>query len=195
MEKLQEVEYFLDDSDEWMTNISLVKSPAIESNFQYFNKEYLEFAADDEKHIIVGAVLIPNKKMLRIDKETQQQYYAYFSKETIAEAAHRFLFEQKNKCFNLEHFTDAKGVSIIESWVKEDENDKSNLYNLNCPIGTWFIMAKITDNTTWQAIKQGEYQGFSVEGLFNRKINSEDELDKTTKNFLSEFYEIAKYYI
>lgn len=186
---IKSIEYFLDDSDDWMTNISLVKSPAIESNFQYFNKEFIEFSADDEKRIIVGAVMIPDKKMLRLNQETNEYYYAYFSKETIEKAAHRFLFEDKNKCFNLEHFNQAKGVSIIESWIKEDENDKSNKYNLNCPIGTWFIMAKITDNTTWQAIKEGEYQGFSIEGLFQLKQSSDEN------KFLSDFYELLKYYI
>ena len=42
--------------------ISLVSEPAIESNFVFFDKEKVQFQKiDNEKRIVAGPVLIPNK--------------------------------------------------------------------------------------------------------------------------------------
>ena len=50
--------------------ISLVSEPAIESNFVFFDKEKVQFQKiDNEKRIVAGPVLIPNKKILRVDGE------------------------------------------------------------------------------------------------------------------------------
>ena len=56
-----------EDIDE-VFKISLVETPAIESNFVFFAKEEMQFArVDDEKRMVMGPILIPDKKILRVD--------------------------------------------------------------------------------------------------------------------------------
>ncbi|MFN9954147.1 MAG: hypothetical protein ACK55I_13695, partial [bacterium] len=61
-----------DESVDEVFAISLVESPAIESDFVYFDKEEVMFASiDKEQQMLIGAVLIPEKKILRVDGEGQ----------------------------------------------------------------------------------------------------------------------------
>jgi len=61
---------------------------------------------------------------------------------------------------------------MTSSWMVEDpDNDKSNIYNLNVPKGTWMAEYKIEDDNVWQMIKDGVINGYSIEGFFqNKKI-------------------------
>jgi hypothetical protein len=71
----------------------------------------------------------------------------------------------------LEHDSKIKGVTLVESWVKDGQFDKSNNYGLNLPKGTWVGMFKITDDKIWNDyIKNGKVKGFSIEGLFSHKL-------------------------
>ena len=55
--------------------ISIVKFPAIEENFVFFNNDFLSLAkVDEEKKQLVGAILVPDKKIPRLDKETNEEY-------------------------------------------------------------------------------------------------------------------------
>ena len=72
--------------------ISVVKFPAIEENFVFFRQDFLSLAQfDEEKKQLVGAVLIPDKKIARFDKETNEEYDVFFTKETIAQAQKLFM--------------------------------------------------------------------------------------------------------
>lgn len=164
----------LTESEEWIDNISLVAEPAIEVDFMAFSKERPFKFADEEKHIITGAVMIPNKKMWRNDFGG---CWVYFSEDTCRKAAERWLMDGKNRSFSVHHKDDIKSVSVVESWVKIDTADKSTALGFeNVPNGTWFISAKVEDKELWQAIKKGEVNGFSIEGVFSIVEPSEEEL-------------------
>ena len=62
--------------------ISLVDEPAIESNFIYLSKEKpVQICLEtNEKHIVMGAVLIPDKPIYR--NQDGEEFYIQFSKET-----------------------------------------------------------------------------------------------------------------
>jgi hypothetical protein len=61
-----------------------------------------------------------------------------------------------------------KDVYVIESWIKEDQNDKSNKYGFeNLPVGTWFVSMKVNNPEIWSKVKDGQLNGFSVSGFFN----------------------------
>lgn len=116
--------------------ISLVESPAIESDFVYFDKEEIQFAAvDNDQQMLVGAVLIPEKRILRIDGEGQP-YHVFFSKETVKKLAQNYLMKKYTDSATLEHDNKIKGVHLVESWIKEGPLDKSNQYNLSLPVFT-----------------------------------------------------------
>lgn len=152
--------------DDTLTDISLVEFPAIESNFLCFSKDDAKkyIFADAEKHIITGAVLVPNKRIYRNDN--YGEYYVFFSKDTIRRISEQFFANFKNKSFTLEHFDNTNGVCVVESWIKDSDTDKSVALGLQAPIGTWFISAKVDSPEVWAGIKEGVYQGFSIAGHF-----------------------------
>ena len=166
-----------EDIDE-VFKISLVETPAIESNFVFFAKEEMQFArVDDEKRMVMGPILIPDKKILRVDG-SGQPYEVFFSKETVKQLAQNYLKQKYTDQANIEHERDVDGVTLVESWVVESaEKDKSKLYGLTVPVGTWMGSFYIENDEVWdEYVKTGRVKGFSIEGLFTH-------LDKTEQDF------------
>ena len=174
MKKL--IELIIDETAEifGVEAISVVKFPAIEENFVYFNDDFLSLAkVDEEQKQMIGAVLIPDKKINRLDKETNEQYDVFFTKETIKRAQQLFMKNLRNNNHTLEHQQDISGLTVVESWIKEDKKfDKSNLWGFkNMPIGTWFVQVSAENNPEiWEKIKNKEVRGFSIEGWFTDKL-------------------------
>ena len=154
--------------------ISVVKFPAIEENFVFFNNDFLSLAkADEEKKQLIGAILIPEKRIPRLDKETNEEYDVYFTKETIKQAQKLFMSSLNNNNHTLEHKEPIQGLTVVESWIKEDKKfDKSNMYGFNnLPVGTWFVQVSAENNPEiWEASKNIEVRGFSIEGYFTDKL-------------------------
>ena len=144
----------------------------LEKEKMNFDKARMTFALDEEKKIIIGAAMIPNKMIIRYD-ELGNAYYVYFSKESIKKMASKFLKEKRTDEASIEHDGKKLGsdkVFIIESWVSDDPiHDKSYKYGFNLPSGTWYVAMKINDNNVWKMIKEKSLNGFSVEGLFAEK--------------------------
>lgn len=161
-----------DTMDNGVFAISLVSEPAIEELFVYLSKQpqLVKLAeVDNEKRILVGPVLIPNKEIPRIDEETGEEYSILFTPEVVEKAAQLFLQNQHNNEATIEH-TERKipDVSVVESWIIADpEKDKSNVYGMSYPKGTWMAMMKINNEEVWQDyVKTGKVKGFSLEGMF-----------------------------
>ena len=154
--------------------ISVVKFPAIEENFVFFNNDFLSLAkVDEDQKQLVGAVLIPDKKINRYDKETDEEYDVFFTKETIKQAQKLFMSNLRNNSHTLEHNETVDGLTVVESWIKEDEKfDKSNLWGFkNMPVGTWFVQVSAEGNDEiWNKIKNKEVRGFSIEGYFTDRL-------------------------
>ena len=164
--------------------ISLVEEPAIESNFVFFDKEKVQFAAlSDEKRLVMGPILIPDKKILRIDGEGKP-YHVFFKPETIKKLSEMYLKKRYTDKSTLEHDAKINGVTLVESWDKESiTKDKSALYNLNVPVGTWMGTFKIDNDTIWNDyVKTGEVKGFSIEGLFGHNLVSAALVDELYLN-------------
>jgi hypothetical protein len=159
-----------DETDEVFA-ISLVESPAIESNWVYFNKDVIQFAkVDNEQRMLVGPILIPDKKILRVDGEGNP-YHVFFTKDTVKKLAQNYLMKKYTDKATIEHDAKIKGVHLVESWVKDGKLDKSNNYGLNVPEGTWMGMFKVSDDTIWNDyVKTGKVKGFSVEALLEHKL-------------------------
>jgi hypothetical protein len=177
-----------DDTDEVFA-ISLVESPAIESDFVYFDKEIVQFAkVDAEQKMLLGPILIPDKKILRVDGEGKP-YHVFFTKDTVKKLAQNYLMKKYTDKATIEHDKSVKGVHLVESWVKDGKLDKSNNYGLSLPEGSWVGMFKITDDKIWNDyVKTGKVQGFSIEGLFTHalvhasKIDLEKDISDLTEN-------------
>jgi len=152
--------------------ISLVTDPAIESDWVALSKQKkleLKFV-DEEKRILMGAALIPNKPIYRRD-EDGAEYNIFFSDKTIRKASELFLEKGLQSESTLQHEIPLKGNTVVESWIKEDEtHDKSVKYGLDAPVGTWLVSMKINDDSVWQLAKSGKIKGFSIEGYFTDKV-------------------------
>jgi len=170
MKKTKIVELLIDETEDvhGIQAISLVSNPALERGWVALSKDkFLSLAkVDEEKRTLVGVALIPEKQIPRFD-ETEGEYLVFFSKQTIEKAQELFMNSLKNNKATVEHEEDVQGVSVIETWIKEDDNDKSNLYGFSdLPIGSWLVKMKVYNDEIWKQVKKGELKGFSIEGFF-----------------------------
>jgi len=152
--------------------ISLVEEPAIEANFVYFDKEEVKFqAVSDDQRLVMGPILVPDKKILRIDG-LGEQYYVYFKPETIKRLSEMYLQKKYTDSTTIEHKDKVDGVSLVESWIVESRTkDKSAVYGLSVPVGTWMGTFKVDNEDIWNNyVKTGEVKGFSIEGLFGHNL-------------------------
>lgn len=183
--------------------ISLVDEPAIEVNYVHLKKDskakkvvFLEDEAK-EKHMVVGPVLIPDMPIYR--NQDGEEFYIQFSKESIEKLAYNYIKQGYNMTsFTAQHQYPVNEVYIVESWLKTTENDKSNDLGFDCPIGTWFVGAKVNNVDVWEDIKDGKMNGFSVEAFVSldelklNKIKRNENKDMAVqKNIKAESVEIT----
>ena len=141
-----------------------------ESKVKSFDMEKMSkqrFQTDEEKRIVLGPAMIPDQKIYRKDS-LGNPYYVYFSSDTIKMIAEKYM---RNKYIdNNDEMHDGKAVSdvyVVESWIKESENDKSTDFGYSdLPVGTWFVSMKVRNDNTWAKVKEGKLNGFSVSGYF-----------------------------
>ena len=169
------VEFILneEDADVGVFAISLVEDPAIEENFMFFSKQGKpqQFATmNDEKRIVMGAVMIPDMPILRLDAEGNK-YNCFFSKDTIRRVEELYMINSKHQSATIDHERAINGITTIETWIVEDtKKDKSSIYGFKYPVGTWVACMKIENEDVWNNyIKEGEVKGFSIEGYFDTK--------------------------
>jgi hypothetical protein len=164
---MQEIELFIrNEKEDGVFAVSLVENPAIEENFVALSQQEIELkVADEDRKVVVGVALVPEKRIYR--KMGDKEFNIYFSKETISKAQELYMKNLNANNVTSEHEKPVKGATVIESWIVENEkNDKSNIYKLNAPIGSWVIMMKIYNDEEWEQVKKGNYKGFSIEGMF-----------------------------
>jgi len=186
------IEMVLDESSEkqGIHAVSVVESPAIEENWIALNKQLIELkSVDEEKKILMGAGLVPDKQIYRRDKDNGE-FYIYFSKETIRKASELFLKRSNQNNATYEHQMKIEGMSVVESWIIEDkEKDKSAIYGFDLPVGTWMISMKVDNPEVWDKVKAGEIKGFSIEGYFE-PAEAKLSTDKSDEELLNEILNI-----
>lgn len=168
--------------------ISIVDKPAIEENFIALKEQTKVNLAeiDKEKRILMGAALIPNKNIYRTDGE--DEYYIYFSDDTVRKASELFLMRGNQNKSTLEHEAELNGLTVVESWIIEDEvHDKSRKYGLDMPVGTWMVSMKVNNEEVWENyVKTGLVKGFSIEGYFTDKLEMSKMGDDINENEATE---------
>jgi hypothetical protein len=128
MENLDIFELFIDEENEWggIEAISIVENPAIEEDFIALKSQEVKLAeVNAEKRILMGAALIPNKKIYR--RNGEQEYYIHFSEDTVRKASQLFLSRGKQNNSTLEHEVikteKVKGFSI-EGFFSDKKSDR-----------------------------------------------------------------------
>ena len=155
----------LNDLHQGVNKISLVENPAIEEEWIAFSQDEFDFKlADEVQQKLIGALLVPDKKIFR-NHPTKGKFYIVFSEEVIEQISTRYNSKNLTNEFNVEHSTDVDGVVLSENWiVSDEENDKSRAFGLSYKKGTWVGVAKISEREKWDAVKDN-LNGFSVELL------------------------------
>ena len=170
--------------------VSLVEDPAIESNFIARSKQQSSIKLENEKRLLIGAALVPNKPIYR--NVNGNEFYISFDETTIEKLAQDFLANDYQHNITVDHQEEANDIVIVESWIKPSENDKSVSSGLNGPIGTWFIGMKVNNDEIWQRVKDGFYKGFSIEAVvgLDELINNNNLQLAMDKEFIDKLREI-----
>lgn len=184
-------------NDKGVYALSCVENPAMEDMWLTLSDhpKNIQFSAvDEEKGILLGAALIPNKKIYRnIDGE---EFYIRFSEDTIEKAAHAFIKNGYVNNSSENHELKLEGVSVVESWIVENpEKDKSAAYGKTYEKGTWVAMMKADNKEVLEKAKNGQLNGFSIDGLFSlkeielKKSNNKNEFNMSdAKKFFGELF-------
>lgn len=173
---------FKEGQTEGVYALSVVENPAMQDMWIALREQpqTIELAqVDEEKRLLLGAALIPNKKIYRnIDGH---EFYITFSEQTIEKLAHNFFKNQMNNNSSLEHEVKLDGMSVVEGWTVQDpNNDKSNAFGKTYEKGTWVTMMKVDNDEMWGKVKSGEIKGFSIDALLAlEEINLKTEIEMT----------------
>ena len=199
-------EFLINPEDEslGMKAISLVDSPAIESQYIAFNKNekpvIFKFQ-DDKKYIVAGLAIIPSKLIYRIDEETGQEYYGYFSAETIELIMDKFMKESTSGTLqnvNLQHNPDSPvQAHLVESFILRTPEMVAAVKAMGIEEaveGAWFVSYKFDDKEAYEAAVGGNFTGFSIEILLQRELkmsknndNNNNKFMTKVKNFMDKF--------
>lgn len=157
--------------------VSLVDQPAIEIDWIKLSKEIVEFefAANKDKQLLYGPLLIPGKLIFRRD-DKGNEYNIVFDAETIQIIADKFNKNKLSDSFNFMHSDKTVDAYIVENWLT-GTIDKSQSFGYNLPENTWFASVKVDSNDFWlKEVKTEKVKGFSVE--IKAGIELVEELNK-----------------
>ena len=193
-------ELLIDENDQFLSGVhalSIVENPAIQSDFIALGdqKPVLLAEVNKDKQILMGAALIPDKPIYR--KDGEEEYYVYFSKETIAKTAEAFFRNNNQNNATLEHAEVLENMTVFESWIVEDpEFDKSKKYGLEVPEGTWMVSMKVDDKEVWDNyVKDNKVFGFSIEGKFANVLRKESSDMNFSDQVLDGTLELIKQFL
>ena len=192
---MKEIELIINDENiDGVYGMGFVEYPAIEEDFIYFKNEkenYTFGKLDEEQGIIVSPALIPDKKIYRFDPYTNEEYYVYFTKETIRKLAEGFLLNNKQNNVTEQHENPINGIKLIFSWIVENEHDPIiTKYGYNVPVGTWVVSYKIENEDVKKKIKEGQINGISIEGWLSNKLDN--SLVDKDKELVEKIIDIVK---
>ena len=162
------------EGDTGMLRISLVDDPAVMSNFLAFSKQeperrVLTYAIqDEEKRRVLGVVMRADFPIYRKDKNGDE-FYIIYKADTILTMAEKYLAENRQNDVNLMHFNDSEveGVQMVQWFIKDTAKGLAPEGFGEIADGSLFAEFHVTNDEVWEAIKDGTYKGFSLEGIFN----------------------------
>lgn len=173
---MKTIELLIDENLELsgITAIAVVRHPAIEEGFVFFNKneKYVLAKIDEAKRMLIGPALIPEKRIGRYNDEEDEEYEVFFSVETVRQASQLYMKEERTNSHTYEHAEAVEGLTVVESWLIEDPlRDKAALYGFeHLPVGTWMLAMKINNDEVWNKILKKEVRGLSIEGYFTDEL-------------------------
>lgn len=172
-------EALLTDVTDGIYTVSLVDSPAVQSDFMCFNEQkILNFKVEnEEKRLIMGVVMRADYPIYRISPNGEE-YYIKFSKETIEKLAEKMLFDNTNNNINLNHNPNdyVEDVYLREIFIKDIQKGINPKGFESIEDGSLFAIYKVHSDEIWERVKKGEFKGFSIEVLVHsQEVEMEDD--------------------
>lgn len=170
---------------EGIQKMSLVDTPAVESDFLKFEKqEEMKFSIDEEQHVVFGCALRCNYPIYR-NSPVMGEYYVVFDADNINKMYEKFMCNP-NKV-NLQHQVDTNGVYLIQSFIKNTAKGINPVGFEDIEDFSWFCAYKVENEAVWEMVKKGEFNGFSIEGTF--ELEEVKEPVKCEKDLIDEILE------
>jgi hypothetical protein len=194
MEKIEVFELVIDTDDEsGVTAIALVDFPATESNWMQFGKqvEHKFAVKDEEKRIIEGYFMVADLLIPRIG-EQGEKFFVKFSAKTIEAIREKQSRLGLTNNFNLMHDPRqiAEGVYMLDNLIIDNERGKVAPKEFEkVPNGSLWGSAKVDNDEIWEQVKNGEFKGFSVEGMFKQlePVEMEEDLINKIRETIQDF--------
>ena len=112
-----------------------------------------------------GKIVELERSLARIEQSLREDF------RINREESSRLAKENRNLNVKVTH--EAEGnvndVFIFESFVTDENRVQSVKGFEDLPYGTWFMTMKVNNDDVWNKVKQGEFNGFSLEALFKLK--------------------------
>lgn len=168
---------------------AFVEKPATAEMFMAFKEEknYFEFKTiDEEKRIVMGALMVANLPIYRKDPKTNEEFLVVFDAENIDLALQKHFKQKLQDKTNADHNRALAfdGVFMYQAWIINKEMGINVPKGFNeLPDGSAFGVFKVDNDEVWNDVKAGKYKGFSIEGKFNREPMTnltDEEIERLT---------------
>lgn len=165
------------DDETRVEKVSFVDDPAIQRQWMAFNKQGHRFKIENaDRRIVSGALMVADMPIFRRAKDGSE-YYVQFSADTIKKIVYKFMREGRLSKVNQMHDKDVEGVFMFESFIVDATRGiKTPDGHEELPDGSWFGSYKVDNDELWAKVKDGSFQGFSVEGMFDEGM--EESVDE-----------------
>lgn len=178
------------DDDSEVDYVALVDRPAIQKNFLAFNERLKFEIISEDKQILSGALMLADVPIYR-NNEDFGEHYVVFDSETIQQIAEKFFKRGYQSNVNEMHNPNkaVSDVTMFESWIVNREQGKMPIKGFeDAKDGSWFGSYKVDNKEIWDKVKSGEFQGFSVEGIFGYSdmVKKEELMIETIKSILKQ---------
>jgi len=132
----------------------------------------MQFSIQDaDRRIISGALMLADTPIYRND-EQMGEYYLTFSADEIYKGVQKFFRNNRQSALNIEHNQDTyqEGVTMFESFIVDRKRGIMPMKGYeDVPDGSWFGSFKVDNEKVWNAVKEGTFKGFSIEGILSTR--------------------------
>ena len=137
---------------------------------------------NEERRIVTGPLMIANLPIYRKSPDGFE-FYVVFDAATIEQLVMKYYKAGLQHSVNLMHNgIQVEGVYMFESFIVDSQRGIAAPKGFeNVPDGSWFGSYKIENEEVWNLVKAGKFRGFSVEGIFLKKLitaSDEQVIDK-----------------
>lgn len=164
-----------------MEVISLVDDPAIQIPFMTFKgqSEFKFNISDEDKRLVYGPVMLADTPIYR--NQNNMEFYITYSKDSIIHMVEKYFKNNNQNNVDTDHnFELEDGVTLRQMFIKDSSRGIVPEGFGDITDGSLFAEFHIENDDLWDKVKQGEFKGFSLAGIFD--ISPIMEMNKQIKN-------------